>query len=131
LENIFGPNEDIERYANNVPYHITQKNIDLLVFHKNFRYTTTPLRYKYSVAELKKDKATPKDISQLLRYSIWVSGRLAEGEAEMIQPILIAQDFSREVIKKAKTADFNNRNIVLVKYKAMNEEKIIFENVGE
>jgi hypothetical protein len=127
LESIFGPKEDIEWYANNAPYHITQKNIDILVFHKNFRYTSVPLRYKYSVVELKKDEALPKDVSQLLRYSLWVSGRLANGEAEMIQPILIAYNFSDETIKKAKAADFNERGIILVKYKALNEQTIEFD----
>ena len=53
FEKFLGKLEDIEWYANNVPYHITQKNIDILVFHKNFRYTNAPLRYKYSVIELK------------------------------------------------------------------------------
>jgi hypothetical protein len=129
LENIFGHKEDIEWYANNVPYHITQKNIDILVFHKNFRYTAVPLRYKYSVVELKKDEAAPKNISQLLRYSLWVSGRLADDEVEMIQPILIAHDFSNEAVQKAKAADFNDKGILLVKYKAINRDKIIFENV--
>lgn len=83
-EDVFGPKDDIEWYANNVPYHITQKNIDILVFHKNFRYTPAPLRYKYSVVELKKDTAQPKDVSQLIRYSQWASGRLANGETEMV-----------------------------------------------
>lgn len=121
LEQIFGPNEDVEWYANNVPYHITQKNIDILVFHKNFRYTTVPLRYKYSVVELKKDNALPRDISQLIAYSQWASGRLANGEVEMIQPILIAHDFSRETIKKAKAVDFNHRGILLCRYSVKDE----------
>ena len=120
-ENVFGPKDDIEWYANNVPYHITQKNIDILVFHKNFRYTAAPLRYKYSVIELKKDKTQPGDISQLIRYSQWASGRLANGEVEMIQPVLIAYDFSAETIKKAKAADFNDRGILLIKYRVEDE----------
>jgi len=131
FEKFLGNLDDIEWYANNVPYHITQKNIDILVFHKNFRYTNAPLRYKYSVIELKKDIAKPKDVGQLRRYSQWTSGRLANGEVEMIQPILIAHDFSDETVKKAKDADFNDRGIVLVKYKAISEGKIIFENVGD
>ena len=102
LEDIFGPKEDIEWIANNVPYHITQKNIDLLLFHKNFTYTAVPLRYKYSVVELKKDIAKPKDLRQLAKYSHWVVGRLAKGEVEMIQPILVAYDFSDEALSKAK-----------------------------
>lgn len=121
VENVFGPKEDIEWYANNVPYHITQKNIDILVFHRNFRYTNVPLRYRYSVVELKKGKSAPEDVSQLIRYSQWASGRLAQGEAEMIQPILIANDFSTQAIKKAKTADFNNRGILLCRYRVEDE----------
>jgi hypothetical protein len=127
LSKIFGPSEDIEWYANNVPYHITQKNIDILVFHKNFKYTTTPLRYKYSVVELKKDKARPKDISQLIQYSQWASGRLANGEPEMIKPILIANDFSRDAINKAKNEDFNTRGINLIQYKVIEDSTIDFE----
>jgi len=116
LENIFGPKEDIEWYANNVPYHITQKNIDLLVYHKNFRYTTAPLRYKYSVVELKKDSAAARDITQLIRYCVWASGRLANGEAEMVQPILIAHSFSRDTLRKAANAEFNKREILTITY---------------
>jgi hypothetical protein len=127
IENVFGPKEDIEWYANNVPYHITQKNIDILVFHRNFRYTSVPLRYRYSVVELKKGKSVPEDISQLIRYSQWASGRLANGEVEMIQPTLIAYDFSDETIRKAKNEDFNNKGIMLVRYKAVPDNNIIFE----
>jgi len=127
LSKILGPSEDIEWYANNVPYHITQKNIDILVFHKNFKYTTVPLRYKYSVIELKKDKARLKDISQLVRYSQWASGRLAGGEPEMIQPVLIANDFSQDAINKAKNEDFNTRGINLIRYKVMEDSTIDFD----
>jgi len=117
LQEIFGPKDDIEWYANNIPYHITQKNIDILVFHKNFRYTAVPLRYKYSVVELKKDTAQPSAISQLIRYSQWVGGRLASGEVEMVQPILVAHDFPDETIHRARSADFNDREILLCKYR--------------
>jgi hypothetical protein len=117
LEHIFGPKRDIEWYANNVPYHIAQKNIDILVFHKNFRYTPVPLRYKYSVVELKKDVARPGAVSQLIRYCQWVGGRLANGEVEMVQPILLAHDFADEGIARARSADFNDRDILLCKYR--------------
>ena len=129
LEKFLGKLDDIEWYANNVPYHITQKNIDILVFHKNFRYTNAPLRYKYSVIELKKDIVKPNDVSQLIRYAQWTSGRLANGEVEMIQPILIGYDFSEDAIKKSKSADFNERGIILVKYKVVSKPKIKFEIV--
>lgn len=127
FEKFLGKLDDVEWYANNVPYHITQKNIDVLVLHKNFRYTNAPLRYKYSVIELKKDIVKPNDVSQLIRYAQWTSGRLANGEVEMIQPILIGYDFSEDAIKKSKNADFNERGIILVKYKATSDQKIEFD----
>lgn len=127
FEKFLGNLDDIEWYANNVPYHITQKNIDILIFHKNFKYTNAPLRYKYSVIELKKDIVKPNDVSQLIRYAQWTSGRLANGEVEMIQPVLIGYDFSEDAIKKSKNADFNERGIILVTYKALSEQKIKFD----
>ncbi len=129
LEKIFGPDADIEWFANNVPYHVTRKNIDILVYHKNMRYTDFPLRYQFSVVELKRDKATPKDISQLINYSKWVAGRLANSEIETIQPILIAYRFNKEVIKKAKMSEFSKRGILLYKYRVENSTiKIDLEN---
>jgi len=68
MRKIFGPVEDIEWFANNIPYHVTRKNIDVLVYHKNTKYTGYPLRYKYTVVELKKDKAEAKDVSQVIEY---------------------------------------------------------------
>ena len=129
LRKIFGPKSDIEWYANNVPYHITQKNIDILCFHKNFKYTNLPLRYKYSVIELKKDIAKPVDITQLIKYSQWASGRLANGEVEMIEPILIAFDFRKEAVSKAKDSDFNTRGVKLFKYRVASKDKIKFTEV--
>jgi len=49
LREVFGPVEDLEWFANNIPYHVTRKNIDTLSYHKNMKYTGLPLRYKFSV----------------------------------------------------------------------------------
>lgn len=127
FEKLFGDLDDIEWYANNIPYHISQKNIDIILFHRNFRYTNSPLRYKYSIVELKKDIVKPLDISQLVRYSMWASGRLANGEVEMIQPVLIGYEFSEDAIKKSRNSDFNDRGIILAKYRVLNEKKKDFQ----
>jgi len=128
LRNIFGPAEDIEWFANNVPYHVTRKNIDILVYHKNMKYTGFPLRYQYSVVELKRDKAKPNDVSQVINYSKWVAGRLANSEIETVQPILIAYDFDDKTITRARLSDFSKRNILLYKYK-VEDNNIKFEEV--
>ena len=122
LREIFGPSEDLEWFANNVPYHISRKNIDILCFHKNIKYTGFPLRYKFSVVELKKDSADDKDVSQLIGYCKWVAGRLAGSEIETVQPILIAYNFNNRAKSKAKNSDFNNRGIKFFRYEVVNND---------
>ena len=129
LREIFGPAEDLEWFANNVPYHVTRKNIDILCYHKNMRYTDLPLRYKFSVVELKRDLANDDDVSQVINYSKWVAGRLAGSEIETVQPILIAFDFNREAVTKAKNSDFSDRGVVFFKYKVENND-LKFERVS-
>jgi len=128
LRDIFGPVEDLEWFANNVPYHVTRKNIDILCFHKNIKYTGFPLRYKFSVVELKRDIASEADVSQVVEYSKWVSGRLANSETETVQPILIAFDFDRRTKTKAKTSDLSDRGIRLVRYE-VKENDVVFEGI--
>jgi len=80
------------------------------------------------VLELKRDEAKPKDISQVINYSKWVAGRLANSEIETVQPILIAYEFNKETIKKAKLTEFSDRGILLYKYK-VEHSNIKFDKV--
>lgn len=122
LREIFGPVEDLEWFANNVPYHVTRKNIDVLCYHKNIKYTGFPLRYKFSIVELKRGTASGKDVSQVIEYSKWVAGRLAGSEIESVQPILMAFSFSEGAKLKAKNSDFNDRGVMFVKYEVKNRD---------
>ena len=88
-----------------------------------------PFRYKYSVIELKKDISKPINITQLIRYSQWAAGRLANGELEMIQPILIAAGFQDDTIRKAKESDFNQRGIKLFQYEVVSNNKLKFRKL--
>ena len=128
LREMFGPVEDLEWFANNVPYHVTRKNIDILCYHKSVRYTGFPLRYKFSVVELKRDTADSNDVSQLIGYSKWVAGRLAGSEIETVQPILVAFDFNKRAKVKAKNSDFSERGIKFVRYEVKNGD-ILFSVV--
>jgi len=129
LREVFGPTEDLEWFANNVPYHVTRKNIDILCYHKNIKYTGFPLRYKFSVVELKRDTANDNDVSQVIEYSKWVAGRLAGSEIETVQPILIAFDFNERAREKARNSDFSDRGILFFQYRAENND-LQFERVS-
>jgi len=122
LIEIFGPVEDLEWFANNVPYHVTRKNIDILCYHKNIKYTGFPLRYKFSIVELKRDVANDNDVSQVIEYSKWVAGRLAGSEIETVQPILIAFDFNNRAKEKARDSDFSERGIKFYKYEVRDND---------
>jgi len=118
IREIFGPVEDLEWFANNVPYYVTRRNnMDILCYHNSTRYTGLRLRYKFSVVELRRDTANADDVSQVISYSKWVAGRLADGEVEIVQPILIAHDFNDDAVLKAKNSDFNDRGISFIKYR--------------
>ena len=125
LRSIFGPAEDLEWFANNVPYHVTRKNIDVLCYHKNIKYTGFPLRYKFSVVELKRDSADDRDVVQVVEYSKWVAGRLAGSEIETVQPILIAYDFNKRAKDKARNSDFSSRGILFVKYEVKDNDILL------
>lgn len=126
LRQLFGPAEDIEWFANNVPYHVTQKNIDILCFHRISYGDGISLRHKFSVVELKRDRAATRDVTQTVDYSKWVAGRLASGEVEIVQPILIAHDFAKTAILRARNSDFNSSGIKLVRYEVLNGNDIQF-----
>lgn len=128
-EKIIGKFEDIEWYSNNVPYHVSGKNIDILSFHKNMRYTGLPLRYQYTVIELKRDNAKIDSISQVIDYSKWVSTRLANSEIETVQPIIIASGFDEKSLQKARLIDFNNRKIKLFAYSVINSTDLSFKEI--
>jgi hypothetical protein len=120
LREIFGPVEDLEWFANNVPYHVSGNNIDILCYHQSNKYTGFPIRYKYTVVELKRDNAGEGDVTQVIEYSKWVAGRLAGSEIETIQPVLIAYKFKENAIQKAANSDFNDRGVNLFSYKVEN-----------
>jgi len=119
LRAIFGPVDDLEWFANNVPYHVSRKNIDILCYHKNIKYTGFPLRYKFSVVELKRDTANAKDVTQTVDYSKWVAGRIAGSEIETVQPILIAFDFNEQAKSKARNSDLSEKGIDFIRYEVV------------
>lgn len=54
--------------------------------------------HKYTCIELKTDRATEQDLAQILRYEDWLSRKLAGGDNDMIQSVLIANRFADDVI---------------------------------
>lgn len=122
LQPIFGNMDDIEWFANEVPCSLSGSSIDLLAYHRTHqRFLSSgtrfiDIRYKFTVCELKRGKATLEDAHQLLGYSGWVGDTLAKGEHIQVQPILIASDFEEKVFTLFDTIRLPSKPPLLLRY---------------
>lgn len=70
----------------------------VLINEREFYHPWLQERNKYTCIELKVDRATEQDLAQVLRYENWLARKLAAGDVEMIQSILVARRFADTVI---------------------------------
>lgn len=121
LADFIGDPDSIEWFANEVPYHVSGKSIDILLYHHS-TYSGISFRSKYSVIELKRDRSSPEDVTQVIEYSKWVTSRMAGGDPEMVQPIIIAHSFPQDVMLKACHSEFSRKSVRLVEYLIENDD---------
>jgi hypothetical protein len=131
LARIFGPRSHIEWFANNVPYHVARRNIDLLIYHRTpvGELIDPPLRYRYSVVELKRDQADSQTVDQVVGYAQWVANRLANGEVDIVRPYIIAYRFRTDTRERAKSVGFNRSGVQLVRYEIASGNQLSFYEV--
>ncbi len=73
--------------------------------------------HKFTCMELKTPVATEDDLNQLVRYEDWIARKLANGDHEMVQSILVASGFRTEAldyVRKRKRID--EKTVRLVQY---------------
>lgn len=131
LRRIFGPTSHIEWFANNVPFHVSQRHIDMLIYHRTppGELIDPPLRYRYSVVELKRGVSEPEDVDQLMGYVKWVANRLADSEVDIVYPFIIAKDFQDATIERATSTRFNQAGVQLIKYEITDVNQIAFKEM--
>ena len=79
--------------------------------------------YKYTCIELKADRAAERDLTQALRYEDLLARRLAAGEKEMIQTVLVAKAFSTEVVDYVKNRRrIEERTVRLIRYSTTDDD---------
>ncbi len=92
------------------------KEMDVFLTHVT-KVDSIEILHKYTVIELKRDKALEEDLSQLIRYENWLIRKLADGDSEMLQTVLVAHDFSDEVINYVeKRKAFEQKTVRLFRY---------------
>ena len=74
--------------------------------------------HKFTCIELKTGICTEENLNQIVKYENWLSRKLADGDSEMVQSILIGFDFDdkvREYVQKRKLIE--EKTVRLLQYR--------------
>lgn len=107
---------DYREFLNLVPTTFN-KVMDIFLTHVT-TVDSIDVLHKYTCIELKADRATEQDLSQILRYEDWLARKLAAGDNEMIQTVLVASRFSDAVIEYVKQRQhIEEKTVRLITYR--------------
>lgn len=120
---------DYGDFLNFVPTSFN-KVMDIFLTHVT-TIDSVKILHKFTCVELKTGNVLEGDLNQIIRYENWLIRKLADGDSEMIQSILVGFDFDERVIdycKKRKAID--EKTVRLIKYKVNPEENdLILEEI--
>lgn len=121
FKDLFG---DYAEFLNLVPTTFN-KVMDIFLTHVA-TIDSIEVLYKYTCIELKTDRATEQDLTQILRYADWLARKLASGDDNMIQSILVARTFADAVIDYVENRRrIEERGVRLISYSLINNNQDI------
>ncbi len=121
LKEMIGEYDD---FLNYVPTSYN-KVMDIFLTHVT-KVGSINITHKYTCMELKKDVVEEEDLKQIIRYEKWLSRKLADGDTDMIQSILVGHEFDSKVLEYcAKRKAIDEKLIRLFEYKSEPESNII------
>jgi hypothetical protein len=88
--------------------------------------------HKFTCIELKTGTCTEEDLNQIIKYENWLVRKLARGDNEMVQSILVAFDFQDQVLEYIQRRKLIEEKVVrLVEYRvAKAQDDIVLSEVG-
>ena len=119
---------DYQEYINLVPTSFN-KVMDIFLTHVT-KIDGIEILHKYTCIELKADKADEHDLTQVLRYEDWLARKLAAGDHDMVQSILVATRFTDgalEYVKKRRQIE--EKVVRLISYRLENDDIILEEQL--
>jgi len=79
--------------------------------------------HKFTCIELKTGISTEEDLNQIIKYENWLVRKLAGGDNEMVQSILVAFDFQDKVLEYVeKRKLIEEKTVRLLKYRINKEQ---------
>jgi hypothetical protein len=115
---------DYREFLNLVPTTFN-KVMDIFLTHVT-TVDSIDVLHKYTCIELKADRATEKDLAQILRYENWLARKLAAGDDEMIQSVLVANRFTDGVIQYVQNRRrIEEKTVRLMGYRAAEDRQTV------
>jgi len=111
--------EIIGEYGDFINYAPTSFNtvMDLFLTHVT-TIDSIDILHKFTCIELKTGTVNEKDLNQILMYEDWLIRKLASGDTEMVQSILVGHEFTDEVIQYVeKRKNIEAKTVRLIEYK--------------
>ena len=119
---------DYREFINLVPTSFN-KVMDIFLTHVT-QVDGMEVLHKYTCLELKSDKADEQDLTQVLRYEDWLARKLATGDHEMVQSILVATRFSEGVLEYVANRRRIEKKVVrLITYRIAEENIVLMEHL--
>jgi hypothetical protein len=107
---------DYRDFLNYVPTSFN-KVMDLFLTHVT-TIDSINILHKFSCIELKTGAILEKDLNQIVKYENWLVRKLADGDSEMVQSILVGFNFDEKVLDyRRKRRMIEEKTVRLIKYK--------------
>jgi len=107
---------DYRDYLNYVPTSFN-KVMDIFLTHVT-TIDSVDILHKFTCMELKTGKISEEDLNQIIKYENWIVRKLADGDSEMVQSILVGFGFDERVLEYwRKRKSIEEKTVRLIKYK--------------
>lgn len=113
LKELIGEYRD---YLNYVPTSFN-KVMDIFLTHVT-TIDSVDILHKFTCIELKTSRVTEDDLNQIIKYESWLVRKLADGDPEMVQSMLVGADFDDRVVDyRRKRRAIEEKTVRLIRYK--------------
>lgn len=112
---------DYRDFLNYVPTSFN-KMMDIFLTHVT-PIDSIEILHKFTCIEVKTDIVTQENLRQIIRYENWIIRKLAGGDTEMVQSILLGYDFDTSVLEyRDKRRTIDEKIVRMIKYRVNEDE---------
>ncbi len=112
---------DYRDFINYVPTSFN-KIMDIFLTHST-NVDGVDILHKFTCIELKTGVVTEEDLNQIIMYENWLIRKLAQGDSQMVQSILVGFEFDERVFNyRDKRKIIEEKTVRLLKYKVDKEK---------